>query len=166
MSYSQLVIFKNNIAEPYEEFSNGSGTGWRVWYALSNKYSNGIPWLFWVENHLFRNWNTLPEEFEKIVLLWTCDYSVTKREYFPNLIAALRKFVEVYPTTGVCHLGKIADIIESLDETVEAVALHASSCNDWYWGVYDTKRRPYDLSKDKKHWFVHELINEGKNERK
>jgi len=158
MSYSQLITFCPSIAEPDSEYPNGHGTGWRVWYALATKYGGEHSPALWIQEHLFRTWESVLQDFEKTVLLFTCDYAITRRGQFPQLVAALRKFVEVYPSTGVCHLCAIADRIEAFDETVEAVALYCSSNNENLWTVYERNRwRPYDLSKDTEHWTQEEV---------
>jgi hypothetical protein len=110
------------------------------------------------------------ERFEVIVLLTSFDHVIAKKEGFEELAAAFRKFHDEYKAKNpdnVCHYRAMANSIEKLTPDIIGVAWNASSVGEPFWDVYDDcecpkchsvhtveETRPYNIYKDKGHWFL------------
>lgn len=175
MSYSQLIVFRNNEAEGDEKYRNGHGTAAMIWEALHRKYYRLIH-----PNHPFMapevagingGWEALwkadqgglaMRPWERLALKFTYDDALVKGSDVAALADALDRFEDAHAVPGrVCHLSAIAKRLRELGP-VDAVGLYATSVGEYPWNVRweptdeddDPDYRPYDLTRDTKHWFI------------
>lgn len=166
MSYTELVLFREGLAEHGPEYGNSWGGAAFVWNKLFDLYC---------KQHEYDNWMMGPSAdklwklagnrelpmFERAVHSFTFDNAVVKQENFRRFAADLRSFWEKHGLgyEGICHLLTWADYIEASD--AEAVALHATSVNSHPWIQYDEEKDkmvPYSMTAGDKHWEIYEEL--------
>lgn len=95
---------------------------------------------------------------ERIVLTTTFDGVMVKREHLPRLAEAFRVFIRSgHDNTSNISLQIQAYDKLALDETCYAVCWTQTSVAGDAWLVYEEDKddhRPYDISRDSKHWFL------------
>lgn len=172
MSYSELIVFRNGLAEADSEYRNSHGTVTVVWDALLRKYEELIypEQASGIRGGWEKLWSVHKEtplplrQWEWIALQWSYDNALVRAPDLHAVADALDRFEDAHVITArrVCHLGAIATRMREL-EGVDAVGLYATSVGDNPWSVYeppenededDGEHRPYDLNRDTRHWFV------------
>ena len=172
MSYTEIVAFKNQESNHTKDVKNAFRGAMAVWGLMEEKHlalksapwdptqklsrtslmdPNGVKEIWELANN-----KDVPID-ERIVMATTFDRVVVKRENFDKIIKAMRSFDKTYE--GKSSILEQADIIESFiqDEDIDAVAWNQTSVNSnpWFdWSEEKEEEVPYNLSKNKDHWFL------------
>lgn len=185
MSYSRQYFFDaDGKAVAGDEYRNGHGYCIPIWTYLADKYIAKLPGekeadfyiRWWMTEKCAQVWAfaTDPrlERWERITLLASFDHYVAKRENFNDIAEAFEKcdaaFKEKY-RDHVCHYAAMAAEIRKDGAAYQAVGWYGTSVSDSLWWVYDececakcgdthqaSEGRPYDLTKDDKHFVLFE----------
>ena len=173
MSYSQLIVFRNGLAEGDAEFRNSHGVCPMVWTALCTKYRTLIypddPLTRATYRDIFTEWGDLwaaakerltLRAWEHLALQFTYDNALVKRRDFTALADALERFEDAHNLPGrVCHLTAIAARLRELmlEDDVDAVGLYGTSVGENPWWEHDPapdESTPYDIRSGTKHWWI------------
>lgn len=168
MSYSTLILFRDNIATPDIEMTNSWGTGPMVWDSLAKKYKNEIYSNNEPKNGLFQNWTDLWEAADNgdISLIWwedaAChfmgDNNIIEPDSKDILIEALKIFDCEYNCSEnkrVSHLTTIANRLEEIKFKIDGIGIWCNSIVENPWVIYgEDEYIPYDLSTGTKHNFI------------
>lgn len=183
MSYSTMhVAHADGDVHDYKEYRNGHGYALPAWEYLANKYIPRLPGeddskfhiRWWYTDACKAVWALAKdkrlETWELLVLHASFDHAVVEREHFHKLAAAFehigREYAKIKPEC-VNHYPAMANDIRTLPPEVQAICFTATSCGDNLWWAYDEcecpncgdshrkeEGRPYNLKKDKSHWYV------------
>ena len=186
MSRTEVYVFREDgFAELYGEVVNAHRGAWMVWTLLEKKYlpsmpkpSRDMPDRYYSrffyscmddrgrtklkEVWRLANADSPLTDNERMVLISTYDWAITKREDVPKLIADYRNF-----NVGETSLSEQADVlVKMLDDPkyndVIAVAFNQTSVNTalWEMGEDDPARPceqlPYNILNEDKHFYVFE----------
>jgi hypothetical protein len=168
MSYAQLMVFRNGLAEPDERYGNSHGVCAMVWEVLLAKYYDTVYPGYFGSDHrvagINGGWEALWKAqipyrpWERVVLEFTYDNRLVRGKDVVLLANALDRFEDAHRQPRfVCHLAAIAKRLGEIGPC-DAVGLHATSVNPNPWLVrlppeYEDAR-PYDLALDTRHQFV------------
>lgn len=179
MSYTtMLTVMKSGAMRHKHEYRNSHLSAPIIWTQLYDKYVPHGPYAYMFSDEESKKLWALAKdsrlaEHEKIALVLTFDNLVLKKKYFASVVDALRK-IETdcvaamkkkhgEGTIDSTHLTAIANDLEALqkDKTVQGVAfIWTSVCGDcWDSPRQDhesTRHTPYNIKKDKEHWFMFE----------
>lgn len=114
MSYSTMYTVPHS--GPFErlaEFGNSYGLAYRIWDSLTRKYL-GQPYVsFPVGKKLWRLAESCGPclSIERAVITSTFDYAIVRVENAVRLADDLDEFSRLNPTSGVCHLSTVADLL-------------------------------------------------------
>lgn len=169
MSYTTLYLVpENGGIEDYAEYRNAFGSAAYVWSAMAKKY-HGEEFL-WLSNEDVRRevWGLSKRadvpDFVRITMMTTFDKVMVKSENLLRVVEAFKEFVKAYPPgNSACSLLEQAGDLENLadDPHCYAVCWNQTSVGEAWPYIYegddddeDDEGRPYDISKDKGHWFL------------
>ena len=179
MSYTtMLTVMKSGALRPKHEYKNSHRSAPIIWNFLYDKYIPHGPYAYmFSDTESKKLWALAKDErlaeHEKIALVLTFEELILKKKNFLRVVDALRK-IEVDCIAAMknkhgdeagdsTHLTTIANDLEALqnDKTVQGVAfIWTSVCGDcWESPRQDEKSNrytPYNIKKDKKHWFMFE----------
>jgi hypothetical protein len=177
MSYSTLYVFRaDGLAHPIKDFHNSHGCGSMVWRRLCEAYETKMypdgkkpisPYLQEWDDL----WKMAPELgltwFEYNVLNWTYDNALIAGKDLPLMSASFRAFDAKYHNPQqISHMIPMAECCDQLageDPLPKAVGTRQTSLSDNPWWIRilegepeyeELEDRPYDLSRDAKHWYV------------
>lgn len=166
MSYTEIFVTQPNgdvIGD--EEFANSYRGAMFVWNSLGRKAFGRTPGFG--SSDYERIWNLIKtnkiSNEEKITLGTTYDGVMVKKEHLPIVADAFRKFAECNDPNGGSSLTEQAERLEDLfNKEIHSVSWCQTSVCDHQMGtVYDDDNpddegRPYNIFKDKGHWFLDE----------
>ncbi len=175
MSYSQLVVFRDGIAECDEEYRNSHGTVTVIWDALLQKYEHLVcpdkPFMSPPTCGILGGWEKLwsvhaegklpLRPWEEMALQWSYDNALVHACDAHHLARALERFEDAHVVTArrVCHLSAIAKRMRELsdDEAVTAFGIHATSVCENPWFDHDSETgesAPYSTKSGTRHHFI------------
>lgn len=156
------------------QFWNSWGFFMRIWNAVSEAlFRHPYPlrcayrkeqqavWNLWMEPRLPRS--------HRLVLLSTFDYAVIEYARLVEMAEAYEDFAHTYPVEGVDHLCRMALLFRELAAQsipdAAGICFQGTSVAETLWWTQEgwddlghEIGRPYDLAKDKDHWFVFEKM--------
>jgi hypothetical protein len=175
MSYCALVEFRNGKADTEYEYRNSWGGSARIWDSLFNKFLKdpNDKYDCWLnEKRCKVLWKLVDNPsvplIGRIVLAFTFDYAIVKRDNFKRLVVDLREFDTTFPTSSdrVNHLPAWASLIEKSD--AEAIGCYGTSVSEDLWFTWDDtviegeqeedsgRSVPYDLNTGDKHFEIYD----------
>lgn len=180
MSHTELYrVRADGLIEPADRF----GSAWHgapiVWGKLAEKYlgRNSAAWM--LDPRLLRRLWGLADDpavsrAERITLLSTFDRVLCEAARFSELNWAFDEFLKEHDPLGRSHCSLMAQAIVILRQTwsypgVLGVGWRQTSVTDCPWVVYDEETdedRPYDINRDKGHWWLFERFEEAERARR
>jgi len=175
MSHSTIVTFRDSKADERHDFGSIYTGSLFIWQCLFDDYmleeqeqwKNVHEWItdfcrgrannnFWKLVHR----DYIPA-FKRAVFAFTFDNAIVERRHFDTFILDLVGFFNHYSNHFCidCDMGSWIDLIESLDDSVDAVAIHGTSVdpNCWFTECEESDIIiPYDLQSDTKHFEIYE----------
>lgn len=157
MSYTEIyTVNKKGDVEFHAEVKNSFRGAFHVWDTMAKAHlgrpalGNLQPvWDLWKDRRI--------PESHRIVMAATFDNVIIKRMNLKRLIRALLAFAAC-DLEGSGSQREQALILEELagDNNVIAVCWNQTSVNSGVWEIYEggDESRPYNIHKDKDHWFL------------
>lgn len=179
MSSTELLIFYKKKWCLFEEYHNSYKGAFLLWEELWNKFfsDESFPYLP-SDERLEKLWRLdqdprLSRDL-KILLCSTFDHFLIKRENIPRFIEAIKNAIKNDELNDFGHFSSYARDLENFlkkKEKFKAIGwIQTTVCDDVWMEFEDKKcrccgdvktiKRKYDLSKDKKHRFVFEHLNQ------
>jgi len=159
--------------EEVKTFRNSTIFGMVIWVEMCERYFHDRSWYTHGESGALWKLAKDPRvsETDRIVLATTFDRVMVKKENFPRLIEAMKKWADV--NDGYNHIGGVIECLEELqqDNSCHAVCWWLTSSSDNPWKVRDYDEEDeyddphyYDISKaDTKencyHWFLFDELD-------
>lgn len=165
MSYTEMfTVSKDGSVEWAAEFKNAFLGAMHVWTEMGKTYLQQEVWRMMFYQNMNPVWDLwkdekVPLDF-RIVLLATFDNAMVRKPLFVRLAKAMESFADRF---GPGSLREQAAVLHALvsDDEVCAVCWNQTSVNASPWWVHDSddeEGRAYDISRDKKHWFLSDAL--------
>ena len=179
MSYTQLIFFKNRVADSAIEYQNSWGGTAMIWTVLFDRYCT--------KKHQYDGWHDqesakqlwaltsnkdIPLSY-RAALAFTYDNAYVSKKNKERFIQDLNKFREdfKFETLGkVNHLKTwIKDIEEHLKDEYTDIALYSTSVCENPWMPWDSENEEglfvnLEENEDNKYWEIYEeLDNESED---
>lgn len=162
MSRTSIITFNSGLPDGEIEYLNAWGGFSYIWDCLFNKYLKdpNIPYDTWMCRSPKPLFDLVDDERlsinERVVHASTLDYAYVSNKNFNRFTDDLRKFMETYPTKGICHLPAWADTIDNLE--CEAVGFWGNSVCDNPWVGFDREKDEFVYTPLTKGWEVYEEL--------
>lgn len=174
------IINPNGDVVDYKEYKNAWGFQPYVWDAIYDKYFKDptYPYDSWMSlinrdnpERTKKFWHMVYDKnfpiWTRRVVAWTYDNAILEADQVEIMSDYLKEFKKTYDMKErICHLLNIADDITNYKDECFGFCWHGTSVCEDPWIVYsnvkddeeDQQDRPYNINKDKKHWFIFKEI--------
>jgi hypothetical protein len=172
MSYTTLHLVKEGGIENYREFANSWGGAMFIWDSLCKRYFPGqVPYTLIFGGGTENLWGLAQRKDvalnDRVVLMTTFDRAMVRKENLLDLANRFEQFVKDHPNPSVvCSLPDQAVAMRKIAAEQDCVGVcwtQTSVSGDvWYVGdeLGESGLRPYDIAKDKGHFFVYDDLAE------
>lgn len=172
MSYTEMFkVPETGPIEHVADFSNAFLSAWHVWSEMAKAYLGQEASHLMSQGNMQRVWDLWKHDVplsHRIVMLFTFDNVMVKRENFLRLAKAMDAFADRFgPGTLRLQAEKLRELYGN--PTIYAMCWNQTSVNaDAWWvrdetlpGDEDEQYRLYDISKDTGHWFLFDRFQFG-----
>lgn len=167
MSYTEMFkVPESGPVQSVAEFKNAFLGAMHVWAEMAETYLQQDAGHLMFHKNMQPVWDLwkdkkVPLDF-RITMLMTFDNVMARKQIFIRLAEAMVSFANEF---GPGSLREQADMLRTLvnDDEAYAVCWNQTSVNASPWWVYgdgDEEGRAYDISKDEKHWFLSDALEE------
>lgn len=150
-------VHPDGLVMPNSHIANAWGGAPQVWTDCCARFLNGGSWM--LSNDVAEQLWQLPNNLDvpkryRLVLRSTFDYAIVEPRGYAELAAAYREFRALNCETN-SHLLALAKGLDEMPPEMLGVCFQWTSVAQSLWVKdVDTEERPYDINKDKQHWFL------------